>query len=109
MNNYQNRYIFCHGTKVENIIGILSQGLKIAPVQAKYTGSAYGHGIFLSDFFSLSLAYCYPRNVLSKKDKAFMFLVEVAVGKIGQNEETNIVRMNLSFEDAFITNEGYYI
>ena len=109
LNNYQNRYIFCHGTKVENIIGILSQGLKIAPVQAKYTGSAYGHGIYLSDFFSLSLAYCYPRNVPSHKDKVFMFLVEVAVGRIGQNEDTNIVRMNLSFEDAFITNEGYYI
>ena len=28
LNNFQNRYIFCHGTKPENILGILSQGLK---------------------------------------------------------------------------------
>ena len=32
LKNFDNRYIFFHGTKVENVIGILSQGIKIAPV-----------------------------------------------------------------------------
>ena len=109
LKNYENRFIFCHGTKVENILGILSQGLKIAPVQAVNTGKAYGNGIYLSDLFSYSLFYCYPRNIFTKNTKAFMFLVEVAVGKIGVMEDTNVVRMNLSFEDSFITNEGYHI
>ena len=58
LNNYDNRYIFFHGTKVENVIGILSQGLKISPVQAAFTGSSYGRGIYLSDSFSVSLGYC---------------------------------------------------
>ena len=42
LNNYDNRYVFFHGTKNENIIGILSQGLKIAPVQAINTGNYFG-------------------------------------------------------------------
>ena len=110
LKNYQNRFIFCHGTKAENIIGILSQGLKIAPVQAKYTGSAYGNGIYLSDYFSFSLPYCYSRNKISiSNTKVFMLLVEVAVGNIGVNGDTNIVRMALDFNDAYITNEGYGI
>ena len=109
LKNHQNRFIFCHGTKVENIIGILSQGLKIAPVQAKYTGNAYGNGIYLSDFFSFSLPYCYPRNRISYNNKAFMLLVETAVGNIGADADTNIFQMSLDFNDAYITNEGYGI
>ena len=109
LKNYENRFIFCHVTKVENIIGILSQGLKIAPVQAVNTGKAYGNGIYLSDLFSYSLYYCYPKNVMTRNTKVFMFLVEVAVGKIGIMEDTNVVKMNVSFDDAFITNEGYRI
>ena len=35
--------------------------------------------------------------------------VEVAVGNVGPNDDTNIVSMSLKFNDAFITNEGYGI
>ena len=109
LKNFQNRFIFCHGTKVENIIGILSQGLKISPVQAKFTGKAYGSGIYLSDSFSFSLPYCYSKTINTLGTKVFMILVEVAVGQIGVIADTNIVRMNLDFNDVFITNEGYGI
>ena len=110
LKNYENRFIFCHGTKVENFIGILSQGLKIAPVQAKFTGSAYGTGIYLSDSFSVSLGYCRANyNYSNKNNKIYMLLVEVAVGNVGPNDDTNIVSMSLKFNDAFITNEGYGI
>ena len=114
LKNHQNRFIFCHGTKVENILGILSQGLKISPVQAKYTGSSYGHGIYLSDSFSVSIRYCnnwnsFFGNSINNNIKAFMLLVECAVGKIGPIEDTNIVNMSLDFNDAYITNEGYGI
>ena len=109
LKNFQNRFIFCHGTKVENIIGILSQGLKIAPVQAVNTGKAYGNGIYLSDLFSYSLLYCYPGNQYVPSTKVFMLLVEVAVGKIGVMEDTDVVRMSVNFDDIFMTNEGYGI
>ena len=110
LNNYDNRYIFFHGTKVENIIGILSQGLKISPVEAIFTGKAYGNGIYLSDFFSYSLGYCSSkRQLLGNDSKCFMFMVEVAVGKIGKNYDTDVVSMGMDFNDYFITNEGYRI
>ena len=108
LNNFQNRYIFCHGTKPENILGILSQGLKNAPVEAVHTGKMYGSGIYLSDKFSTSIYYCYPRNRLIDQ-KAYMLLVETAVGKTGKDEDTYIVSMNMDFDDVFITNEGYGI
>ena len=114
LNNYDNRYIFFHGTKVENIIGILSQGLKIAPVQAINTGKAYGNGIYLSDAFSYSLNYCYSRDNLfgisnRLNNKCFMFMVEVAVGNIGKTADTDVVKMSMDFNDYFTTNEGYRI
>ena len=109
LNNFQNRYIFCHGTKIENVLGILSQGLKNAPVQAVITGKVFGSGIYLSDSFSYSLMYCYPLNRKNYDQKAFMFLVEAAVGTIGENGDTKIAKMDLNFDDAFTTNEGYKI
>ena len=110
LKNHQNRFIFCHGTKVENLIGILSQGLKIAPVQAKFTGSVHGHGIYLSDCFFVSIGYCQSKYRYNYNDKRiFMLLVETAVGKIGPNADTNIVSMKLNFNNAYITNEGYGI
>ena len=106
---FEKRFIFCHGTKVENIIGILSQGLKISPVQAKFSGSAYGAGIYLSDCFNISLDYCGNNIYNSNKSNIFMLLVETAVDDNGPNGDTNIVRMNLNFNEAYITNEGYGI
>ena len=116
LNNYENRYIFFHGTNVENIIGILSQGLKIAPVQAINTGNAYGNGIYLSDGFSTSFIYCFHAkngglfyNGDINYSKLFMIMAEVAVGNIGINADTNVVSMNMDFNDYFMTNEGYRI
>ena len=127
LNNFDNRYIFFHGTKVENVIGILSQGLKISPVQAVFTGNSYGTGIYLSDNFSCSLGYCsYSRNIFNYRNnfninnnnninnylsdnKKFMFMAEVAVGKIGYDADTNVVNMSMNFDNYFTTNEGYRI
>ena len=115
LNNYDNRYIFFHGTKVENVIGILSQGLKIAPVQAINTGQFYGSGIYLSDNFSCSLGYCshslYYRmnNLINDDSKKFMFMAEVAVGKIGQDADSFEFGMTMNFDDFYVTDEGYRI
>ena len=116
LNNYDNRYLFFHGTKAENILGILSQGLKIAPVQAINTGKSYGNGIYLSDNFSCSLGYCsyapnYIRNnrTIIYNNKRFMFMAEVAVGNTGPNGDTVVVGMTTNFNDYFTTKEGYRI
>ena len=113
LNNYDNRYIFFHGTKVENVLGILSQGLKIAPVQSINTGKSYGSGIYLSDNFNCSLGYCtyFPRvnYSMNNNEKKFMFMAEVAVGKIGFNEDTHIVSMSMDFDDYYLTDEGFRI
>ena len=115
LKNFNNRYIFFHGTKVENVIGILSQGLKIAPVQAIYTGASYGVGIYLSDSFSMSLGYCtsyannYNYNSMRYSNKRFMFMAEVAVGKVGYNDDTNVSGMGMNFNDYYTTSEGYRI
>ena len=77
LNNYDNRYIFCHGTKVENVIGILSQGLKIAPVQAINTGKSLGNGIYLSDNFSYSSGYCV--NVPQYRNNYYILILQVIV------------------------------
>jgi len=38
-----------HGTRASNLIGILLQGLKIAPPEAPTTGLAFGKGVYLAD------------------------------------------------------------
>ena len=111
LNKYNNRYLFFHGTKAENVIGILSQGLKIAPVQAINTGKSYGNGIYLSDNFSYSLGYCYHRiynanNMNFTDEKIFVFIVEVAVGKIGNYNDTHIVNMTMDFNDYYTAEDG---
>ena len=107
LNNYDNRYVFFHGTKNENIIGILSQGLKIAPVQAINTGQSFGRGIYLSDSFSCSLSYCsHPRYLINDDCKKFMFMAEVAVGKIGKDADTSVINMAMNFDEYYVTDEG---
>ena len=116
LNNFKNRYLFFHGTKVENVIGILSQGLKIAPVQAINTGKSYGTGIYLSDNFSCSLGFCSHFSRLNRlnnfnylHEKKFMFMAEVAVGKVGYNDDTYILNTTIDFNDYFVTDEGFRI
>ena len=104
-NNYTNRYIFCHGTKTENILGILSQGLKISPIQAKFTGKSFGEGIYLSDQFSVSLQY--SKNALSNSKRHFVLLVEAALGYI--DVDYTVHNTKLDFDNAYRTKEGYGI
>ena len=104
-NNFQKRYIFCHGTKVENILGILSEGLKKSPVQASFTGNSYGEGIYLSDSFNVSSFYSKKSNINS--DKQYMLLVEAALGDI--NTDYNLFNTSINYDNAFITDEGYGI
>eukprot|EP00957_Ditylum_brightwellii_P076099 5784759-Ditylum_brightwellii.AAC.1 len=52
--------ILFHGSKYENIIGILKHGLLITPPAAPSTGWNYGKGIYFSDQFSKAVGYASP-------------------------------------------------
>jgi len=76
-----NRWLLFHGSKTSNFIGILSQGLKVAPPDVAYTGWAFGRGIYFADMFAKSSGYCYTfSGDRNEKDK-LMLMCEVALGK----------------------------
>jgi poly [ADP-ribose] polymerase len=43
-----------HGSRTSNYVGILSNGLRIAPPEAPHNGYVYGKGIYMADKVSLS-------------------------------------------------------
>eukprot|EP01051_Picozoa_sp_SAG22_P001036 SAG22_NODE_36_length_27184_cov_65.870076_3_plen_1288_part_00 len=61
-----------HGTRGFNMVGILSQGLRIAPPEAPVSGYMFGKGIYFADMFQKSQGYCDSSQI--------MMLCEVAVG-----------------------------
>lgn len=79
-----------HGTRGENLIGILQTGFRIAPADSKRTGTMFGEGIYFADMFNKSYQYSntsnyhmYNRSIKNMKPaKKYMFLCEVALGKM---------------------------
>lgn len=53
----QNRRLLFHGTAMTNMLGILSQGLRIAPPEAPTTGYMFGKGLYFADLFRKSAGY----------------------------------------------------
>ena len=49
-----NHLLLFHGSKVFNYIGILSNGLKVAPPEAPGTGYMFGKGVYFADMFEKS-------------------------------------------------------
>eukprot|EP01062_Namystynia_karyoxenos_P011791 TRINITY_DN14234_c0_g1_i1.p1 TRINITY_DN14234_c0_g1~~TRINITY_DN14234_c0_g1_i1.p1 ORF type:complete len:707 (+),score=245.90 TRINITY_DN14234_c0_g1_i1:106-2226(+) len=72
-----NRALLWHGSRVTNWMGILSQGLRIAPPEAPVTGYMFGKGVYFADCVSKSANYCHCGH---GKDTGFLMLSEVALG-----------------------------
>ena len=74
-----NRMLLWHGSRTTNFVGILSQGLRIAPPEAPSTGYMFGKGVYFADMVSKSANYCFthPGN-----DVGLMLLCEVALGNM---------------------------
>ena len=115
-NNFHKRYIFFHGTKAENILSILSEGLKCSPVKPKFTDKFYGNGIYLSNSYDVSVKYTtdnlgYNDNMEKKdkiaKEKTFILLVEAALGEI--NSDYELHGLSILDIDFYTTKEGYRI
>ncbi|KAL0419793.1 UNVERIFIED_CONTAM: Poly [ADP-ribose] polymerase 1 [Sesamum radiatum] len=84
----KNRMLLWHGSRLTNFVGILSQGLRIAPPEAPATGYMvffyfstvfFGKGVYFADLVSKSAQYCYTDR---KNPVGLMLLSEVALGEV---------------------------
>ncbi len=65
-----------HGSRLSNFVGILSQGLRIAPPEAPVSGYLFGKGIYLADMAEKSIHYCRSYG----SDTALILLIQGAIG-----------------------------
>ncbi|KPI86479.1 putative poly(ADP-ribose) polymerase [Leptomonas seymouri] len=79
-----NKQMLWHGSRTTNYVGILSQGLRIAPKEAPCTGYMFGKGIYLADTCTKSANYCCTSRM---NNTGLMLLCEAALGK--QKEYTS--------------------
>ncbi|KAI3506849.1 hypothetical protein L1887_21425 [Cichorium endivia] len=75
----KNKMLLWHGSRLTNYVGILSQGLRIAPPEAPATGYMFGKGIYFADLVSKSAQYCFTDK---KNPVGLMLLSEVALGEM---------------------------
>ncbi|XP_051725974.1 poly [ADP-ribose] polymerase 2 [Ctenopharyngodon idella] len=73
----KNRMLLWHGSRLTNWVGILSQGLRVAPPEAPVTGYMFGKGIYFADMSSKSANYCFANQ---KNNQGLLLLSEVALG-----------------------------
>jgi len=114
-----NHYLLWHGSRSANFIGILSEGLRVAPPTAQRSGASYGKGIYFADMAAKSIGYCRAQYGHS----AFMLLCEVALGKMrgthksssieempaGYNSLVDQGRTGPSFEESIVLPNGVTI
>lgn len=74
----ENKKLLWHGSRVTNFVGILSNGLKIAPKQAPSSGYMFGKGIYLADVCSKAARYCHAN---AESPEGLIILCEAALGK----------------------------
>ncbi|KAL1558385.1 Poly [ADP-ribose] polymerase 2 [Salvia divinorum] len=77
----KNRMLLWHGSRLTNWMGILSQGLRIAPPEAPSTGYMFGKGVYFADMFSKSANYCFSCKAAST---GVLLLCEVALGDMAE-------------------------
>ncbi|GAB9473832.1 poly polymerase catalytic domain containing protein [Globisporangium polare] len=72
-----NHKLLWHGSRLSNVVGILSKGLRIAPPEAPSNGYMFGKGIYFADSVSKSANYCWTT---AEQPKGVLILAEVALG-----------------------------
>jgi len=77
-----------HGSRTSNYIGILSQGLRIAPPEAPVSGYFLGKGVYFADMVSKSVEYCHPTK---ENPYALLMLCDVALGRPFQIAHTKFI------------------
>ncbi len=61
-----NKVLLWHGSRLTNYVGILSQGLRIAPPEAPVTGYMFGKGVYFADAVSKVRAHTAISNLPSR-------------------------------------------
>lgn len=87
-----NRMLLWHGSRLTNFVGILSQGLRIAPPEAPVTGYMFGKGVYFADMVSKSANYCFtnPNN-----PEGLLLLCDVALGETNDKLQADYNAANL--------------
>ncbi len=74
-----------HGTRPQNMVGIITRGLMIRPSGAIHNGSMFGDSLYHAESSSKSCSYAGCRGAYwsgnAQTDRAFLFLEDVIVGK----------------------------
>jgi len=86
-----NRQLLWHGSRLTNWVGILNQGLRIAPPEAPVSGYMFGKGVYFADCISKSANYC---NVQAG-GTGLLFLCEVALGHMNEKLQADYHASNL--------------
>jgi poly [ADP-ribose] polymerase len=78
-----------HGSGPQNILGICKHGLLMRPPGVYITGSMFGNGLYFADQSSKSEQYAFGRygGGSGKGTTYFMFVTDVALGKIKEYED----------------------
>ena len=82
--DFGNKKLLWHGSRITNFVGILSQGLRIAPPEAPSSGYLYGKGVYFADMSQKSSCYCCPVNNI-----ALILLGEVSLGEEDKRTTTD--------------------
>eukprot|EP01105_Mastigella_eilhardi_P011040 TRINITY_DN2544_c0_g1_i1.p1 TRINITY_DN2544_c0_g1~~TRINITY_DN2544_c0_g1_i1.p1 ORF type:complete len:543 (-),score=145.84 TRINITY_DN2544_c0_g1_i1:66-1694(-) len=73
-----NHRLLWHGSRFTNFIGIITQGLRVAPPEAPVTGYFLGKGVYFADMVSKSAEYCHASK---ENNTGLLLLCEVALGR----------------------------
>jgi poly [ADP-ribose] polymerase len=72
---------YYHGTKISNLLSIMSKGMVIVPSgSSSVTGRMFGDGLYFSSESSKSLNYSYGYWQGSRDNNCFMLMAQVAMG-----------------------------
>jgi hypothetical protein len=87
-----NKMLLWHGSRLTNFVGIISQGLRIAPPEAPVTGYMFGKGVYFADMVSKSANYCFTNK---QNNTGLMLLCEVALGDMNEKFYADYYASNL--------------
>lgn len=90
------RRLLFHGSSMTNFMGILAQGLRIAPPEAPATGYMFGKGVYFADLMKKSENYSGGGHKTN-----LMLLCEVALGnKLVQYQQNYIEKLPAQFNSV---------
>ena len=89
--DYGNKMLLWHGSRLTNFVGILSQGLRIAPPEAPASGYRFGKGVYFADMIDKSAQYCRA----SGGQESLALLCEVSCGVFNEKTGSDFNASNL--------------